>query len=175
MQCFGKTPMIIHSQLDDVLIELLGVAYVPGVHVNLFSLHAIMPKRPVLFDADGVHMLDGDLSFMRRDAGSYVEAITIVETPIAAAVLAPGKMRRIDMNDLHVSLAHSHADTLLETARQIGIKVLESWFPVLGVLSQSGGGWRYRGRPSAAPPDLLSVSSWICRGNSLRLPAVLSI
>ena len=29
-------------------------------------------------------------------------------------------MRKIDINDLHVSLAHSHADTLRETARQMG-------------------------------------------------------
>lgn len=46
-------------------------------------------------------MLDGQLSFVLRDAGSYVGAARIVETLIAAAVLAPGKMRRIDVNDLH--------------------------------------------------------------------------
>ena len=46
---------------------------------------------------------------MRRDAGSYVEATRVVETPIAAAVLAPGKMRRIGIDDVHVSLAHSRA------------------------------------------------------------------
>ena len=32
-------------------------------------------------------------------------------------------MRRIGIDDRHVSLAHSHADTLRETARQMGIKV----------------------------------------------------
>ena len=68
-------------------------------------------------------MLDGVLSFFRRDAGSFVGATRVVETPIAAAVLAPGRMRRIDINDLHVSLAHSHVDTLREYARQMGIKV----------------------------------------------------
>ena len=31
---------------------------------------------------------------------------------------------KIDKNDLHVSLAHSYADTLRETARQTGVKVL---------------------------------------------------
>ena len=70
-----------------------------------------------------------NLSFMRRDAGSYVEATRIAETPIAAAVLAPGKMRGIDINDLHVSPAHSHADTLRETARQMGIKVFGELVP----------------------------------------------
>ena len=32
-------------------------------------------------------------------------------------------MRKIDLNDIHFSLAHSHADTLRGTARQMGIKV----------------------------------------------------
>ena len=74
-------------------------------------------------------MLDRTLSFLRRDAGSYVEATRVVETPIVAAELAPGKMRRTDINDLHVSPAHSHADTLRETARQMGIKVFGELVP----------------------------------------------
>ena len=35
----------------------------------------------VSLDAGGVHIFYGDLSFMRRYAGSYVEATSIVETP----------------------------------------------------------------------------------------------
>ena len=73
--------MIMHSKHVDVQIKLLNVAYVPGVHFNLFSLHAVMQKCHVTLDAEGVHMLDGELSFMRRDAGSYVEATRIAETP----------------------------------------------------------------------------------------------
>ena len=83
-------------------------------------------------------MLDGVLSFLRRDAGSSVEATRVVETPIVAAVLAPGKMRRIDVNDLHVSLAHSHADTLRETARQMGIKVFGELVPCAGCSEAKG-------------------------------------
>ena len=62
-------------------------------------------------------MLDGDLYFMRRGTGSYVEVIRVVEIQIVAAVLAPGKMRTIDINDRHVSHSHSHADTLREVTR----------------------------------------------------------
>ena len=36
-------------------------------------------------------MLDGNVSFVRRGAGSYVEAARIVETPIASAILAMHK------------------------------------------------------------------------------------
>ena len=86
IEYFGNLPMVMHSQQGDVQIKLLNVAYVPGVHFNMFSLHAVMPKCSVSLDAEGVHMLDGELSFMRRDTGSYVEATRVVETPIAAAV-----------------------------------------------------------------------------------------
>ena len=67
--------MIMHSKHGDVQVKLLDVAYVPGVRFDLFSLHAVMPKCPVTLDAEGVHMLDGVLSFLRRDAGSYVEPL----------------------------------------------------------------------------------------------------
>ena len=174
IQCFGSLPMVMHSQQGDVQVKLLNVAYVPAVEFNLFSLHAIMPKCSVSLDAEGVHMLDGDLSFMRRDAGSYVEATRVVETPIVAAVLAPGKMRRIDIYDLHVSLAHSHADTFEKRRGRWELRFWGSWFRVLGVPRRRGGGWRCRGRPGAAPPGLCSVFSWIFRGSNRRLPAVLN-
>ena len=73
-------------------------------------------------------MLRGQMSFMRRGAGSYVDATRIVETPIADAVLAPKKMRRINNHDYNVSLALSPADTLRETARQNEVlRGLVSW------------------------------------------------
>ena len=102
--CFGKIPMIMHCKQGDVRVKLLDVAYVPALQFNLFSLNAAMPKCSVSLDAEGVPMLDEVLSILRRDAGSFVEATRVVESPIAAAVMAPGKMRRIDINDLHVSL-----------------------------------------------------------------------
>ena len=67
----------------------MNVAYVPGVRFNLFSLHAVTPKCPVTINADGAHMLDGDLSFMRRDAGSYVKATQIVEIRIPLPLYGP--------------------------------------------------------------------------------------
>ena len=47
-------------------------------------------------------------------------------------------MRRTDINDLFVSLARSHADTPRETAHQMGVTFLRSWFNVLGVLEAKG-------------------------------------
>ena len=46
----------------------------------------------------------------------------------------------IDINNLHFSLAHSHDDTLRETARQMGVKVLEIWSLVLVVRRRRAGG-----------------------------------
>ena len=126
VEYFGHIPIVMHSPQCEVQVRLLDVAYVPGVRFNLFSLHAVMLKCPVTLDCQGAHLLDGQLSFMRRDAGSYVDATLVVKTPIVAAFLAPGKMRRIDIYNLHVSLAHSHTDTVCETARQMSIKVFGS-------------------------------------------------
>ena len=71
VQCFGSLPMVMHSQQGDVQVKLLNVAYVPAVQFNLFSLHAVMPKCSISLDAEGVHMLDGALSFLRRDCLLY--------------------------------------------------------------------------------------------------------
>ena len=136
--CSGKIPMIMHCKQGDVQIKLLDVAHVSGVQFNLFSLHAVMPKCSVSLDAEGVHMLDGVLSFLRRDAGSFVEATRVVDTPIAAAVLAPGRVRRIDINDLRVFLAHSHADIFRESARQMGIKLFGELVPCAGCSNAKG-------------------------------------
>ena len=125
----GKIPMIVHGKQGDVPVALLDVADVPGVPFSLFSLAAVMPKCAVSLYAEGVHMLNGGLSFLRGEARSFVEATRVVETPIVAAVLAPRKMRLIDLNDVHVSLAHSHADILRETARQMEIKVFGELVP----------------------------------------------
>ena len=92
--------MIMHCKQGNIQVKLLDVAYVPGVQFNLFSLHAVMPKCTVSLDAEGVHMLGGVLSFLRKDAGSFVEATRVVETPIVATVLALGNMGRIDINDV---------------------------------------------------------------------------
>ena len=70
--------MVMHSPQSDVQVKLLDVAYVPGVYFNLFPLHAVMPKHSVTLNVDGARMLDGDLSFMRSDASSYVAATRIV-------------------------------------------------------------------------------------------------
>ena len=164
MLWFGKTSIIIHFKQGHAQVKLLDVANVPGVQFNPFSLYAVMPKCAVSLNAEGVHMVDGVWSILRGDAGSFVEAIRVVETPIAAVVLAPGKMRRIDVNDLHVSLAHSQADILRGTARQMGIKGFGELIPCAGCSEAKGKRTPVPSTTECVPPGLWSVSSCIYRG-----------
>ena len=135
---FGKLSLLMHCQGGDTHVRLTNVAYVPGVQFNLFSLHAVMSKCRVTMDTEGVHMLGGSVSFVRREAGSYCSATRITDPPMANAVLVPGKQQRIDINDLHVALAHSHAETLRETARQHGVEVVGELVPCAGCSEAKG-------------------------------------
>ena len=49
-----------------------------------------------------------------------------ISTPLAAAALTPGQLKHgkeVDINHLHVSLAHAHASVLKATAKQHGIRL----------------------------------------------------
>lgn len=83
---------------------------------------AVMPKFSVTLDAEGAHRLGGSLPFVSRDAGYYVEATRVINDPIAAAVLVPGERSRMEINDLKVSLTHSHAETFCD--RVLWIKLI---------------------------------------------------
>ncbi|CAN0297573.1 unnamed protein product, partial [Scytosiphon promiscuus] len=139
IECFGKLSLVMHSAKGDVHVKLVNLAYVPGLQFNLFSLHAVTPTHGAILDGKGAHLLNGSLSFVRTDSGSYLRATRVnADAAIAAAVLAPGRMQHIDINDLHVSLAHSHAVTLRETARQMGIKVTGDLVPCAGCSQAKG-------------------------------------
>ena len=109
-----------------------------------------MPKCSAMMDASGAHLLGGRLTFPRGESGSYIQVNRIRhDLVVTAAVLVPGKMPWSDINDLHVTLAHSHADTCREAARQMDVKVFGE------LVARSGfrrlkGGWRCRGGRSAA-------------------------
>ena len=66
VECFGKLSLLMHCQGGDTHVRLTNVAYVPGVQLNLFSLHAVMSKCRATMDTKGVHMLGGSVSFVRR-------------------------------------------------------------------------------------------------------------
>ena len=107
--------------------------------VQPLFLHAVMLICGAVLDAKEAHLLNGSLTFTRRESGSYVRATRInADAAIAAAVLAPRRMQHVDIHDLHVSLAHSYAVTLRDTARQMGIKVTGDLVPCAGCSEAEG-------------------------------------
>ena len=82
----GKLSLLMHCQGGDTHVRLTNVAYVPGVQLNLFSLHAVMSKCRVTMDTKGVNMLGGSVSFVRRETGSCCSATRITDPP---PLLAP--------------------------------------------------------------------------------------
>ena len=75
---------------------------------------------------------------MCREAGSYCAATRIIDPPMANAVLVPGKQQRIYTDDQLVALAHPHAETLRETARQHGVEVVGELVPCAGCSEAKG-------------------------------------
>ena len=122
-------------------MTLTSVAFVLGARFHLFSLREVMPMCCAMMDASGVHLLERRLTLPRGEPGSYIKATRIRhDLVVAAAVLAPGKTPPIDMNVLHVALAHSQADTCRETARQMGVQVFGELVACSGCSERRGGG-----------------------------------
>ena len=57
---------------------------------------------------------------------------------MATAVFVPGKQQRVDINDLQFALAHPHAATLRETARQHGEEMVAQLVPCAGYSEAKG-------------------------------------
>ena len=72
-------------------------------------------------------MPDGRVLFRKVNFVNYVEATRVArhdKSPaLGAAVLRPGRLRWIDITDLHCFLGHVRDTVLPKTARQMGIKV----------------------------------------------------
>ena len=70
IEFFGEISPVMHCAQGDVQDRRLDVAYVLGVQFNFFFAehrHAGLQSNTI---AEGAHLLDGDLSFLRRNAGS---------------------------------------------------------------------------------------------------------
>ena len=105
--------------------------YVPCFEFHLFLLHEVTPKGSATMHSAGVHLMGGRLTYARGVSGSYVRTTRVKpDWFIAAAVLSP--VQKIDINDLHVALAHSHWVTLRVTAHQLGVKVSGEQVPCAG-------------------------------------------
>ena len=56
--CYGKLYLVLYS-IEDVVLALTNVAHVPGLGLNLFSLHVVGKQQAVFIDPVGVHVTPG--------------------------------------------------------------------------------------------------------------------
>ena len=102
--------------------------------------------------SEGAHILGSIILLTKHANGDYVQATKVahdgspavcvnpgmpattvpsatVPPAMAVAVLRPGATTSADINDLHVSLGHTHEENLRKTAKQMGIRVTGTLVP----------------------------------------------
>ena len=53
--CYGELDLVLHS-IEDVVVTLNNVAHVPGMGLNLFSLHAVGKQQAVVINLSLIHI-----------------------------------------------------------------------------------------------------------------------
>ena len=97
----------------------------PQEHVRATGLNSNVPGVITVLEPTPFPPLSsvlGEVQFL----GKTSRPACRIDTPLAAAALIPGPLKHgkeVDINHLHVSLAHAHASVLKETAKQHGIRL----------------------------------------------------
>ena len=73
VEYIGNMDVIFHGKSDQ-RITLIDVAYVPGLGVNLYSLHAVQRTHLIVLDASGTHIIGANRTSPRSSSGSYLRA-----------------------------------------------------------------------------------------------------
>ena len=76
----GSLDLIFHSA-QGVRVTLGSVSFIPGLKVNLLSLHTIQIKERVILDNKGVHLMGGRLTFPQDRAGCRLNATRRLPAP----------------------------------------------------------------------------------------------
>ena len=129
---YGDLDVILHSTVpgkEDVLITLNNVAVVPDLAFNIISFNRIQEQQLIVLHPDGAAMMNGRVNFTKYPQGNFIEATRVAHdearhgpAALCAAVMRPGKPFSIDVNDFHASLGHTNIKSMIETAKQMGIK-----------------------------------------------------
>ena len=69
----GNMNVIFHGKSDQ-RITLIDGAYVPGLGVSLYSLHAVQRTHLTVSDASGTHITGANRTSPRSSSGSYLRA-----------------------------------------------------------------------------------------------------
>ena len=73
VEYIGNMDVIFHGKSDQ-RITLIDAAYVPGVGLNLYLLHAVQRTHLVVSETSGTHIVRANLTFPRSSSGSYLRA-----------------------------------------------------------------------------------------------------
>ena len=87
---------IFHGKTDQ-RFTLIDVAYVPGLGVNLYSLHAVQRTHLIVSEAFVTHIVRTDRTFPRSSSGSYLRA-----TPLPAGTVKAKRQRDMSVTNLKV-------------------------------------------------------------------------
>ena len=83
VEYIGNMDVIFHGKSDQ-RITLIGVAYVPDLGFNLYSLRAVQRTHLIVSDASGTHIIGANLTFPRSSSGSYLRATRLPARTVGA-------------------------------------------------------------------------------------------
>ena len=129
VECFGSLDVVFHCK-DDVRVTLENVAVVPGLAFDLTSFNCIQEKHDISTNRDGTWFLDGRVHFVKLPAGNYIQATRVEHganpPAMVAAMMRPEQQRGINNDHLQISLGHINDAIARETAKQMGMKVMDT-------------------------------------------------
>ena len=130
VQFIGDLDLVMHCN-PDVVVTLRDVSYVPWLWYDLMSFSIIQEMHEIRLNKTGAHILDGRVHFGKNRNGNYVQATRIRRgsrgpPAMVAALMRPGRVRSMNINDLHYALGHANEATARATAKQLEIQVAGS-------------------------------------------------
>ena len=130
VQFIGDLDLVMHCN-PDVVVTLRDVSYVPGLWYDLMSFSIIQEMHEIRLNKTGAHILDGRVHFRKNRNGNYVQATRILRgsrgpPAMMAALMRPGRVRSMSINNPHYALGHANEATARATAKQLEIQVTGS-------------------------------------------------
>ena len=115
---------------QDVRVMLTNVAVVPGLAFDIMSFNRMQERHEIILNRAGASMLGGRVRLKKFRADNFIQATHVPHDdarpqPLAmvAAMMRPGPLSSMNVNDFHNSLGHVNVKALYETAKQMGIKL----------------------------------------------------
>ena len=76
VEFIGEVGMIFHINTEYPAI-LYNVSFVPGLRGHIFSFHVVQEHQEKVLNRGGAHLVNGRLTFLRKENGSYIRATRV--------------------------------------------------------------------------------------------------